>query len=140
MAQSPFYDSLACLKYHDEADCRTKRKLLRRVRKNQRTYKRTAKYSPANHSHKFKFVEAERARVKGKFHKAPALYDEAIAGAIEQQFTQDAALACEFAADFYREIGDNDKTIAYAKDALGHYEKWGAFAKVEHVKEKFGIK
>jgi len=136
---TPFYDSCACLKYYENADGRIKKKILQRVHKSQRKYKKMTQISPANHQHKYTLVEAERARVACKHKKAPALYDEAIAGAVEHQFTQDAALACEFAADFYRKIGDEDKTMAYAKDALGHYEKWGAFAKVEHVKGKFGI-
>lgn len=95
--------------------------------------KKIAQSSPDNHAHKYNLVEAERARIQRP------LCDSAIAGAIAQEFTQDAALACEFAGEFYKEIGDKEKMMAYTKDAIGHYVKWGAFARRQHVKEKFGI-
>lgn len=135
----PFYQSLAYLKHYGKSDKSMRRKLLRRVRKNQKRYQNTVNYSPANHAHKFQFVEAERARVSRKTEKAATLYHESISGAIEQGFVQDAALACEFAADFYKELRDDTKAISYAREALGHYEKWGALAKVAHIKEKFEL-
>lgn len=134
-----FYDSLACLKYHGEANKRTKRTLLRRVRKNQRKYKKIALNSPANHTHKVDFIEAETARIKGRRAKALSLYDAAIAGAIRSEFIQDAALASEFAAEYCRDLGDTGKAASYARKALSCYEKWGAEAKVKDVTRKFNL-
>ena len=92
-----------------------------------------------NHAHKYALVEAERARVKGKTQEALRLYDAAIEGAVKNEFVQDAAIACEFAAEYHREIESRETSQSYARDAISHYEKWGAIAKVEDVKEKFGL-
>lgn len=139
LALVPFYDSLACLKQYSDRDAKTQKKLLRRVRKNQRLYRKAAENSPANHAHKYDLVEAEWARIKGKSVKAMQLYNRAIKGAMENEFIQDAALASEFAADCYREIGQLDKALSYGRDSLSYYEKWGAAAKQNHVKKKFGL-
>ena len=139
LAVSPFYDSLACLKSLGSGEPAGTSSLLRRVRKNQRLYKKTAVGCPANHGHKFNLVEAERARVKGQKLKAQRLYDEAIAKATENGFTQDAALALELAADFYLEIGEQEKALEYARVSMSHYSDWGARAKVAQVSRKYGL-
>jgi hypothetical protein len=46
-------------------------------------------------------VEAELARVEGREGAARALYDAAIAGAVENRYIRDEALACEAAQRFY---------------------------------------
>lgn len=130
----PFYDSLACLKLYKQADSSLKVRLLRRVRMNQKQYRKFAASSSENYGHKYIFVEAERARVKGKSERAESLYHEAIRGALQNGFIHDAALACEFAADYYRKQGDLEKASFYVHQAISHYEAWGAVAKMEDMR------
>ena len=134
---TPFYDSLACLKYYDEADPQTRKRLLARVKKNQKKYHKIARCSPANHQHKFHLVEAERARIRGKTTVACGMYDSAIKGAEKNGFPQDAALAAEDAAEYYLQLNWLEQALSYAQDSLIYYEKWGAFAKLYAVRKKF---
>lgn len=138
-ALAPFYDSLACLKYHHIAEPTLSKKLLNRVRANQQKYKKLATYSPANHLHKYQIIEAERAALAGKTKAAEELYGEAIAGALEHKFIHDAALACELAANYYAKMRESARSQEYAKEALSHYEKWGALAKSRDIKKRFGV-
>ena len=86
-----------------------------------------------NHLHKWQLVEAERARVLGKDKKAMELYDLAIAGANENEFLQEEALAYELAAKFYLSKGKTLIAQAYMIEARYRYLKWGAMAKVKHL-------
>jgi two-component system, NarL family, sensor kinase len=57
-----------------------------------------AEHAPMNYLHKFHLVEAEKARVLGQFFEAEEFYERAIAGAAENEFIQEEALAYELAA------------------------------------------
>ena len=98
--------------------------------------KKWAYHAPMNHFHKWQLVEAERARVLGKDDKAIAFYDQAIAGAKENQYIQEEALANELAAKFYLEKGETDTARKYMTEARYCYDHWGAKAKVGHLDQE----
>lgn len=132
-----FYDSLAHLAIFPNSPKTKQISILFRVFKNQRKMKKWAYHAPMNHLHKWQLVEAERARVLGRYHKAMDLYDKAITGAKENEYIQEEALACELAAKFYLE---NDKEFlarSYMTEARDRYFKWGAMAKVKHLNETY---
>ena len=135
----PFYDSVVCLKLREETAGQKKSQLLKRVSTNQQKLKKYAKASPANYLHKYNLVGALLASCKNKTERAGALFDEAIQGAIENRFTNDAALASELAALHFSALCDGDLSRSHAKRALSHYQEWGAGAKAEHVKKVFGL-
>ena len=54
-------------------------------------------------------------------------------------FVNDQAIALESTARFYFMLGNQQEGDFYIDRSLCAYSRWGAFAKVEHVKEKFGI-
>ena len=42
-------------------------------------------------------------------------------------------MACELAAYFYLELGENIKSVEYFKLALEKYKEWGAFEKCDSL-------
>ncbi|WP_264320039.1 trifunctional serine/threonine-protein kinase/ATP-binding protein/sensor histidine kinase [Zarconia navalis] len=127
---------------------------LDRVTKNQiqlRDY--WAKYAPMNHQHKMDLVEAEKSRVLGRNYEAGDYYDRAIAGAKENKYIQEEALANELAAKFYldwgfdpsrasghRSAGPNGKekvAAGYMQEAYYCYARWGAKAKTDALERRY---
>ncbi|HEY9661339.1 MAG TPA: GAF domain-containing protein, partial [Allocoleopsis sp.] len=90
-----------------------------------------------NFLHKWHLVEAERYRVQGQTVSAMDEYDRAITLAAEQDFVQEAAIACERAAQFYLEAGKSVIAKAYLQEAEYYYLQWGAFTKIRDLENTF---
>ncbi len=132
-----FYDSLARLALVPEANPAGQKKLLRKVRANQKKMKTWAQHAPRNHSHKYELVGAERARVLRHDQAAMRFYDAAIGHAKENLFLHEEALANELAAKFYLSRRQEKVATAYMKEARYLYHKWGGLAKVKQLDEKY---
>jgi len=95
-----------------------------------------AKESPRTFTAKQKILKAElltlQARVDPK--KCHAAYAEAIAEAVTEGYTKDAALACERAADFRHCMGDIQGAIFLWRRAIVLYDEWGATAKSNQLR------
>ena len=63
------------------------------------------RWAPANYQHACELVEAETARVLNHTAEAMALYDQSIASAIQNGYTNIEALANERAGLFYLGLG-----------------------------------
>ncbi|MCT7984274.1 trifunctional serine/threonine-protein kinase/ATP-binding protein/sensor histidine kinase [Laspinema sp. A4] len=132
-----FYDSLTDLSTlnpgSDEAT-----EAFKRVEKNQTQLKAYwAHYAPMNHQHKVDLVEAEKCRVLGQKAEAIELYDKAIAGAKENEYIQEEALANELAAKFYLNWGKEKIAATYMMDAYYCYARWGAKAKTDQLEQTY---
>lgn len=110
---------------------------LQQVDENQKIMKYWAEHAPMNYQHKYELVEAEKARVLGKTLAAMEYYDRAIAGAKENGYIQEEALAYELAAKFYLALGRQEIARAYMTKAHSGYICWGAIAKVQHLESKY---
>ena len=132
-----FYDSLALLAIYPSNKTSVQKRILRKVRANQKKMKKWAHYAPANFLHKFYLVEAERCRVLGQEAKAIECYDYSIAGANENDYIQEKALAYELAAKFYLSKGKDLISRAYIQESRYCYLKWGATRKVMHLEETY---
>jgi serine phosphatase RsbU (regulator of sigma subunit) len=110
---------------------------LNRVDSNQEKMQKWAHHVPMNHLHKFYRVEAERHRVQGSYMEAMDYYDRAIAGAKENEYINEEALAHELAAKFYLEWGKQTIAQAYLTNAYYAYARWGAKAKVEDLEKRY---
>lgn len=97
-----------------------------------------AQSSPTIYTHKWQLVLAERHRVLGDRIAAIDAYDRAIAGATEQGYQQDAALANELAAEFYFAWGKDRIAQAYVLEAYYGYARWGATVKVLQLEQRYG--
>ncbi len=133
-----FYASLIRLALYNEGSETEQQEWLEQITSNQEQMKIWAHHAPMNFLHKFHLVEAEKHRVLNNYVEAIELYEQAIAGATENEYIQEVALANELAAKFYLEW--NKKTIAqaYLIKAYYAYAQWGASAKLKHLEKSYG--
>ena len=132
-----FYDSLARLRWLNNRNSAEIQTQLEKVAANQKKMQEWAVHAPMNHGHKFNLVEAERYRILGEDVEAMKSYDRAIAGAKENGYIQEEALANELAAKFYLQWGNEKIAAVYISDAYYAYARWGAKAKVEDLETRY---
>ncbi len=132
-----FYDSLAQLAVFFNVSETEQKRILEIVATNQEALKKWADNAPMNYQHKFDIVEAERARVLGQFGEAREYYDQAIAGAHENEYINEEALAYELAGRFYLARQQNHFADYYLKNAHYAYQQWGAKAKEQELEAKY---
>jgi len=106
---------------------------LQLVEENQALISIWADHAPMNFQHRYELVEAEKARVLGDPLTAMERYDRAIAGAQENGYIQYVALAYELAGQFYLHLGRELIAQTYLPQAHYCYQRWGAWAKVQHL-------
>jgi signal transduction histidine kinase/serine phosphatase RsbU (regulator of sigma subunit) len=137
--QFHFYDSLARLARLTDAlkNEQEREHVLEKVLANQINMKKWADHAPMNYLHKFYLVEAERYRVMGQDAKAMDFYDKAIELAKENEYLNEEALAYELAAKFWLAKEKNDFAQLYFQKAHYAYTRWGALAKVKHLKTHY---
>ena len=111
--------------------------LLQRVEETQNKMQQWARYAPMNYQHKVDLIDAEKCRFLGQKLEAIELYDRAIAGAKENEYIQEEALANELAAKFYLDWGKETIAEAYMQKAYYCYARWGAKAKTDQLTEKY---
>ncbi|MEG4325123.1 serine/threonine-protein kinase PknK, partial [Microcoleus sp. herbarium5] len=132
-----FYHSLALLSLSLDATNSEKSAWLNSVNTNQEKMQKWAEHAPINYLHKFYLVEAEKARVLGQFLEAEEFYERAIAGAAENEYIQEEALAYELAAKHYLARGRSKIAQTYMKEAHYCYDRWGAIAKVKNLEKRY---
>ncbi|HEY9596370.1 MAG TPA: adenylate/guanylate cyclase domain-containing protein, partial [Cyanophyceae cyanobacterium] len=134
---SHFYNSLVHLAIYPEASKTEQKRILIKVKANQKKVKKWADSAPMTHLHKFYLVEAELHRVLS--HKAEAMdyYDRAIELARQHEYINEEALAHELAAKFYLAFGKTKIAQAYLQDARYCYRRWGAIAKVKDLETRY---
>ena len=118
-----YYEALTLLALYPQAKPGNRRRLMARVRQNQKKLKNWSRSAPENFLHKYHLVEAlERLKTAGKKRsEAQLFYDQAIDGAAKNSFTQEEALAYELAGKFYLELGAKDIAEYYLKAAYNTY-------------------
>ncbi|XZN95799.1 MAG: AAA family ATPase [Microcoleus sp.] len=132
-----FYHSLVLLAQYDNANIAQKEQYLIQVEENQQKMQHWAHHAPFNYQHKYDLVEAEKARILGDRLKAQEYYDRAIAGAQENNYIQEEALANELAAEYYLALGKEKIAKTYMTEAYYGYIHWGATAKVQDLDERY---
>ena len=98
---------------------------------------RRAAYAPANFGARHLLVGAELARIDGQHAVAMDGYARAIESADREGYVHLCALAYELAAEHYRERGLQRLADSCLQGALDGYQRWGAEAKVEALRERF---
>ena len=131
------YDSLICLNTYNSVECRSPRKIIERVKLNQKAMQTWANHAPMNYLHKYYLVEAEKYRLTGKDSLAIDFYDRAIDLAKKNEYLNEEALAHELAGKLYLEKGNRLVATAYLKQARFCYLRWGATAKVKCLDEYY---
>ncbi|MBD2186337.1 trifunctional serine/threonine-protein kinase/ATP-binding protein/sensor histidine kinase [Aerosakkonema funiforme] len=131
------YDSLARMALYNDAPESEQKNILLKAIANQEKMENWANFAPMNHLHKLYLVQAELNRILDKKIEAMKMYDCAIAGAKENGYIQEEALADELAAKFYLEWGKAKIAQTYMIDAYYAYSRWGAKAKVEDLEKRY---
>ncbi|MBP0029437.1 AAA family ATPase [Roseofilum sp. Guam] len=132
-----FYKSLSKLAIFSKSSESTQESILEEVAANQELMENWAGHCAANCLHKFYLVEAERARILGQDSNAREYYDRAIAGAQENEYLNEEAIACELAGMFYLARGQDRVASYYLNDAHYAYLRWGANAKVRDLETRY---
>ncbi|MCT7983853.1 AAA family ATPase [Laspinema sp. A4] len=132
-----FYQSLAQLSVYFTREESEQAVIRDRIQSNQEKMKTWASHAPSNFQHKYYLVEAEKARVLGQKIEAMDYYNKAIAGAQENQYIQEEALAYELTARFYLSQGKQLLAKSYLTDAYYSYIRWGAKAKVKDLEQRY---
>ncbi|MEW5735984.1 MAG: AAA family ATPase [Thermodesulfobacteriota bacterium] len=128
-----FFDSLSRLAVFEESGDQERGEILKKVTANQEKMGFWATQAPMNFLHKFHLVEAEKCRVLGRDREAMEHYDQAVTGAVKNDYTNEEALANELAARFYFARDRKSLARAYISAAREAYIRWGASAKVAHL-------
>jgi len=132
-----FYYSLsilAILKYQKKSE---QTKMLKIVEKNQKKMKKWTKHCPENFQHKYDLVQAEKYRILDKKNLAVIFYNKAIEGANKNKFLSEEAISWELAGHFYEQQNNKILSKTYLKNAYEKYKKWGAFAKLKQLENKY---
>jgi PAS domain S-box-containing protein len=96
-----------------------------------------AENCPENFSNRAALVAAEIARLEGRESDAMRLYEQAVQSAREHGFVQNEGLAHELAARYYLARGLETIGLAYLRNALSCYGRWGALAKVKQLDGRY---
>ena len=86
-------------------------------------------HSKWNFESKFNLIQAERHYTKGEMDLAAASYEAAINSARMHKFVNELALSYECAAYFYKDEGNEAKSMEMFKCAKDAYTEWGAVGK-----------
>lgn len=95
-----------------------------------------AQRCPSNFKHKELLLNAEVARVAGRYVEAEELYDQAIAAAKQQEFLHHVAISNELAARHYLQRERQTPARAYLIEAHYAYTCWGATAKAQALRNQ----
>ena len=132
-----FYNSLTQLAHYSYVKISEQKNILEKVEANQAKMQYWANHAPMNGQHKYDLVEAEKCRVLGQKLEAIDLYDSAMAGAKENEYLLEEALANELAAKFYLEWGKEKVASGYMQEAYYCYTRWGAKAKTDDLETRY---
>ncbi|MDH3674228.1 MAG: AAA family ATPase, partial [Anaerolineae bacterium] len=128
----PFYQSLALCQFSERQTEHVKK-----LDENVGQLRLWAAHAPVNYQHKLDIVLAERERVAGNAGTALDHYEQAIAGAKQNKFLQDEALANELYGRFWHERGNDNIAQLYLREAHALYRRWGAGAITAHLEAQY---
>ena len=135
-----FYDTLANAALADLQTTDERSQILERIDHNLEQFEVWVCFAPMNHQHKQDLMEAEKARLEGRYWGAIEFYQKAIQGAGDNEFLHEEALAYELCSQFWLERGNEEIARMYLQKAQNLYSLWGAVAKVEQLEAKYGQK
>ncbi|MDJ1182475.1 ATP-binding response regulator [Roseofilum casamattae] len=131
------YYPLSLSAVYSAADGATQTIYLQQIQEQQQILQKFSENCSYNFLHKYQLISAEIARLNGDRMQAMELYDRAIAGAKENEYIQEEALANELAAKFYLDWGKEKIAATYMQEAYYCYTRWGAKVKTDHLEANY---
>ena len=132
-----FYQSLALLDQMISQNSPIDKKLLAKVKENQKKLKRWSRFCPVNYKHKYHLVCAQIERLTNRHWEALDQYEQAIHYAQANEFLHEEALSYELAANFYFKNAKERLAQSNLSEAIYCYKRWGAAAKVNQLHKKY---
>lgn len=132
-----YFDSLALLSILNKSPAWTRRKYIRRIRRNLKKLKKWSVHAPMNILHKHDLVLAMLYAHYSENDKADDYFDRAVKGAEKNSYINDQALAAEYAGRHYLALENDSLACRYLSLAYDSYFKWGAYAKVEDMEQRY---
>ncbi|MDB9515331.1 AAA family ATPase [Kamptonema animale CS-326] len=132
-----FYDSLTQLARLVNASASESSSIIEKIQSNVEKIQKWADSAPTNHQHKLDLISAEKYRIFGNKAEAIDFYDRAIAGAKQNGYLNEEAIANELAAKFYLDWGKEKIAQVYMTEAYYCYARWGAKAKVTDLEQRY---
>ncbi len=130
------YDALARIAFFREERFCGPDELAARVEADIARLSTWAEHAPMNCRHKVDLVEAEYHALRGETSPAAEAYARAIAGAEENGYIREKAVADELAAAFYLTYGDQTASRIHLREAHAWYSRWGAAAKTAELERR----
>lgn len=130
-----FFYSLTLTALYPKATRFKKLKFMARLRINQLKMSIWAKHSPDNFQHKHLLVGAEINRVKHRHVNAVIAYRSAILESSRTGYLLNEALANELYAKYYLWLAHTDVAAHYYTEACHCYQRFGAKAKIDQIRE-----
>ncbi len=132
-----FYHALTLIRLAEATSGGRRKKALLQARRLERRMRRWAMHCPANYQHKLHLMQAEIARVSGRYQHAAQLYERAASEASQQQYVQDEALAHELAGYFHLAVASRKASGFYLREAAVLYDMWGARGKAAMIRRQY---
>jgi predicted ATPase/two-component sensor histidine kinase len=107
------------------------------LREHYRLLSTWAEHSPHNFECREALIAGEIARLNGNHFEAMRHYERAIQSARRENLPQNEGLACEVAAQFYRQCGFPDFAEVSLRNARYAFLRWGALGKVRLLDEQY---
>ncbi len=114
---------------------RRQRQALRDGRRRLRAWSR---FGP-DYGHALELIQGLEAEVAGRKTTALKFYSRAAHSGSSAQHPQYAGIAHERRSSLLAELGDSERALRAARDAVQAYERWGARWKARQLAEKLGI-
>ena len=137
VAEYHFYGALARAAAFDSATGSSRQAHFEALVDHHRQLAIWAENCPENFENRATLVNAEIARIEGRFLDAEQLYEKAIRSAHTNGFVHNEAVANEVAARFYAARGLDKTARAYLRDARHCYLNWGADGKVRQLDQLY---
>jgi predicted ATPase/signal transduction histidine kinase/tRNA A-37 threonylcarbamoyl transferase component Bud32 len=132
-----FFYPLILAALYPQASPETQRQYWESLISHQNQMRIWANYCPENFEHQYLLIKAEMARISKQELEAMDFYDQAIASAQANGFTQNVALANELAGKFWLTKGKTNIASLYLTQAASAYEQWGAIAQVKYLEANY---
>lgn len=132
-----FYENICITPVFSSRTKEQQKQLKSICKKNIKLMEGWTKISKVNYLHRFELMQAEYCQLIKANDKAIHFYAEAIKNAKLNRFIHDEALIWERTGMFYRSLNQDEIARFYFTNAYKTYEKWGAIAKLDHMKEEY---
>ncbi|HUV14539.1 MAG TPA: GAF domain-containing protein, partial [Acidobacteriota bacterium] len=131
------YHALAMLQLYPKAGTKTQKEYLQALEPIRQRMASLFRRGSINWQHDYYLIEAETARVLGKFDRALQYYEKAIATARNNRYPNFEALGCELAGRFYLDRGLKGPSEYYLAKAYALYQNWGAILKARDLEHRY---